>query len=260
MRRLERLPAILAASAVALAAVAVVALAPGSPFAASCRAAGSHHAALVLEHGDGSVVTRCVAFGPTAVTGEQLLNSSGVVWSGQTFGGFGEAVCALDAEPAHYAVCPGTDGYWAVFVSRGGGTWQFASVGISSLTLSDGDAEGFRYVSEAGDPAPPPAPAGVCGDGVPVGSPAGASPAAPAGASPAAPAGASPAAPDGSSAWPPRGSSASPPAATTASADASPAPPGGSGIDPGLVAAGLVGAALAGLAGLRLFAARRRAT
>ena len=110
-------------------------------------------------------MTRCVAFDTSAVTGQRLLDLSGVAWSGQTFGGFGEAVCAMDSEPAHYATCPGSDSYWSVFVSRSGGTWQLTSIGISSLTLSDGDAEGFRYVPAVGDPASPPSPARVC-DGV----------------------------------------------------------------------------------------------
>ena len=131
--------------------------APGAAFdqGGACAAAGSHHAAVVVEHGDGSVVTRCVAFAASSVTGEQLLNQSGVAWSSQTFGGFGDAVCALDGEPAHYLDCPGKDGYWAVFVARGDGSWQLASVGISTLTLGDGDAEGFRYVPAVGDPEAP---------------------------------------------------------------------------------------------------------
>lgn len=162
MRRLGQLPAFVAASVVALAAASVVALAPGSPLAASCAGAGSNHAAIVVEHGDGSVASRCVAFDTASVSGEKLLASSGVAWSGQTFGGYGVAVCALDAEPAHYSTCPGRDDYWAVFVSRAGGDWQLATVGISTLTLADGDAEGFRYVPAAGDPAPPASPAGVC--------------------------------------------------------------------------------------------------
>ncbi len=108
-----------ATPAVALATLA--SLAPGSPVVSACAGAGPNHAALVVEHGDGSEVTRCVAFGSATVTGEQLLDSSGVAWSAQTFGGFGDAVCALDGEPAHYTTCPGQDDYWAVFVLRGAG-------------------------------------------------------------------------------------------------------------------------------------------
>jgi hypothetical protein len=240
MRRLGPLPAFAAASALALAAAALAALAPGSPFAASCAAAGSNHAAMVVEHGDGSVVTRCVAFGTSAVTGQRLLDLSGVAWSGQTFGGFGEAVCAMDSEPAHYAACPGPDSYWAVFVSRRGGSWQLTVVGISSLALGDGDAEGFRYVPAVGDPASPPSPARVC-DGV----------AAQAGGDATASAA-------GAAAPPAAGSDASASVRPAAGSDAAASAPGpGSGVDLGLLAAVVVGGWLGGLALLRLALARR---
>ena len=156
MRRLA-VTVVVAASVAALAS-----LAPGSPVPSTCAAAGSHRAALVVEHGDGSVVSRCVAFDASRVTGEELLNVSGIAWSGQTFGGFGEAVCAMDGEPSRYSSCPGADGYWAVFVVRGGGAWQLSNVGISTLTVADGDAEGFRFVPSSGNPAAPPLPAGIC--------------------------------------------------------------------------------------------------
>lgn len=230
MRRmpgLAPLTGVLAASAVALAIGAFAALATGSPLASSCAGAGPNHAALVVEHGDGSVVTRCVSFGTAAVTGEWLLDSSGVSWSSQTFGGFGAAVCAVDAEPAHYSTCPGRDSYWAVFVSRGGGDWQLASVGISSLTLGDGDAEGFRYVPAAGDPAPPAPATGVCS-----------------GAGSTAVATARATAPSGPAASPPAG------------ANGGPSRPD-SGFDLGPVSAVLVGGALATFALLRLFRTRR---
>jgi hypothetical protein len=290
-RWLRLLPAILAATAAATAVAALAALAPGSPLVPSCAGAGPNHAALVVEHGDGSAVTRCVAFDTASVSGEQLLNLSGVPWSGESFGSFGEAVCAVDAEPAHYSVCPGKDSYWAVFVSRGGGTWQLTSVGVSTLTLSGGDAEGLRYVPAAGSPAAPPSPVGVCGTAAATaGATAGAT------ATVAAPsaAGASAGAAGQATAEATRGpmaSAASVPAASAtgsvvqgvaaatahpagsaspiayvAAGNSSPAngaahdapSDGGSGIDFGLLAAALTGGALGGLALLRLSAARRR--
>jgi hypothetical protein len=152
MPRLRRLALIVPVAAFL---AALVALAPGSPATGSCAAAGSHHASLVVTHGNGSTATRCVSFAADSISGEQLLNQSGVAWSGQSFGGFGDAVCALAGEPAHYAECPGKDNYWAVFVARGGGSWQLANVGIASLVLHDGDAEGFRYEPTSGTPAAP---------------------------------------------------------------------------------------------------------
>lgn len=261
----RRLVAVLAALPVALSLAALASLAPGSPLSQGCAGAGSRHAALVVEHGDGSIVTRCVAFDSAAITGEQLLDASGVAWSGQTFGGYGAAVCALDGEPAHYATCPGKDYYWALFVSRGGGPWQLSGVGISSLSLADGDAEGFRYVPATGTPPAPPAPAGVCGSAAGSGGVAQST----AAISAAASASDAAAAPSG-------GGSESPGVATAGATETAAGGTGGphdsgaagptsgsgagSGIDLGLLAAAVAGGGLAGLALLRLAAARRRAS
>jgi hypothetical protein len=275
MRAIGRLPAVLVAAAVALTVAALASLAPGSPLVSSCAGAGSGHAAVVVQHGDGSVVTRCVSFGTGTITGEQLLDASGVAWFGQTFGGYGVAVCALDAEPAHYASCPGQDSYWAIFVSRGGGAWQLSSIGISSLTLGDGDAEGFRYVPAAGNPAAPPSPAGVCAAAAPTAQATAAAhpPAGPAIASPTATAAATVPGSSVAAASAPAtaragdstlvamaGSSATVGSPAPAAASPAPSPGHDAGLDPGLLAAALAGGGLAGLALLRLAAARRRAT
>ena len=280
-----RLGAVLAATAAALSVAALASLAPGSPLISKCAGAGLGHAAVVLEHADGSVVTRCVSFGTATVTGQALIESSGVAWSGQTFGAYGVAVCAMDSEPLHYTTCPGQDSYWAIFVSRGGGAWQLSSIGISSLTLGDGDAEGFRYVPAAGTPASPPSPVGVC---VAAASP----PTATARQTATPTAAAGPATATTATAAPP---ATTPPttAATTSASTAptveasliaiagattgvvrvtsaapassvGPAAPGPSqsprsGVDPGLLVAALAGGGLGGLALLRLVAARRRA-
>jgi hypothetical protein len=282
MRRLGRLPAIAAIAAMASAGLVFAILAPASPLTASCAAAGSNRAAIVIEHGDGTTVTRCVSFDTASVTGDVLLNSSGVAWSGQTFGGYGVAVCAMDAEPAHYAACPGKDSYWAVFVSRAGGPWQLSDIGVSTLTLADGDAEGFRYVPAAGTPAAPISPAGVCASALATGT-GGATGTAGAGAGsgsastatgtatptdPASAAGSGgvaaswgsvseqgPTASDLAVAGASAGSSSGA-AIAAGHGDSSPSAPG-SGLDLGLLAAAVVGGALAGLAVLRLASARR---
>jgi hypothetical protein len=242
----------------------------------ACAAAGPNHAALVVEHGDGSVVTRCVAFAADAISGEELLNVSGVAWSSQTFGGFGDAVCALDAEPAHYADCPGKDSYWAVFVARGGGAWQLASVGISTLMLHGGDAEGFRYVPASGVPDAPVSPVAVCA-AAPAQTPrqSVAASTATASTATASTATASTAtAPPIAMRTPVAGNPTSVAAAATAALALSPvadsivtatAPPGpkvpapspSEDPDPGLLLAAGVGGGLAGLAVLRFLSARR---
>ncbi len=283
MRRLGRLPGIFAAATLALAGTALVALAPASPLVASCLGAGSHRTALVVQHGDGSVATRCVSFDTATVTGEQLLDASGLIWYGQTFGSFGKAVCAVDAEPIGYSACPGADYYWAVFVSRGGGSWQLSGIGISSLSLGDGDAEGLRYVPTTGTPAAPPSPEGVCAASVETAASTAASARAPAATAALLSGHAATAAPvagDSDLSSPASAASTDPVAATDPVAEASfvavaaatgleaspqpgpaaPAPDTGSGFDLGLLVAAVAGGGLAGLALIRLAAGRSRRT
>ena len=256
---------------------ALVSLAPVGSVVPGCAAAGSNHAPLVVEHADGSVVTRCVAFDSDSISGEDLLNRSGLAWSAQTFGGFGDAVCALDGEPAQYTECLGKDRYWAVFVARAGGSWQLANEGISTLTLGDGDAEGFRYVPASGIPAAPVSAAGVCvaAAATPTATP---TPTATSMATPsttpsrrpaltAIAATAPPTAGATTAATEPPASVAAPTATATTSAAATttatppppapiPAPSGGT--DLGLMAAAVAGGGLVGLALLRLLASRVR--
>jgi hypothetical protein len=257
MRRL-----ILLVPAALLAALA--SLTPTAPVASSCAGAGPNHAALVVEHGGGAVIKQCVAFSGASITGEQLLNQSGVSWSSQTFGGYGDAVCALDGEPAHYLDCPGKDSYWAVFVARGG-SWQLASLGITALVLHNGDAEGFRYVPAVGTAAAPISGAGVCptaasptprrppASGTVVAAPAtfgttAATATATGTTVPIETAGATATAAGGKGLL---GSTRTEPPSRA------PARPGSGGFDIGLLLAAVVGGGLAGLAALRLVAGRR---
>ena len=148
-----------------LASFTVIGSASGvGPSVAGCaQAASVHHAALVVEHGGGTtIVTRCVAFTGDSITGDQLLAGSGVEYA---TGYSGDAVCQIDYEPPNGQVPPGcwtaSSPYWAISVSRGGGSWTTSSLGISSQTLRDGDAEGFRYEGQS-DYSVPPSPRGVC--------------------------------------------------------------------------------------------------
>jgi hypothetical protein len=140
------------------------------PVGGGCaQASSAHHAALVVEHGDGAVTRVCVSFSGTQVTGEQLLDLSQVPYNTVDFGSYGKAVCQIQGEPTSYP--PGcwtaSSPYWAMFVSRGGGTWQSSSLGISSQTFGEGDAEGFRYEAQSNSSSPP-SPAGICPAPAPV--------------------------------------------------------------------------------------------
>jgi hypothetical protein len=140
---------------------------PGPGAAAACAAASGDRVAVVVQHGNGTTLSRCVAFSGDSISGEQALAKSGIQAGTLPSGGFGVAVCQLDGEPASYppSCWTGTSPFWALFVARGSGSWQYQSVGISSIVLHDGDALGFRYQSQSSHA--PPTIAGDCPDPTP---------------------------------------------------------------------------------------------
>ena len=123
------------------------------------------HVALMVQHGSGAVLSRCVGFDGVTITGEQVLQMSGLEYQGAQYGGaLGKAICQIDYEPQTYP--PGcfnaSSPYWAMFVSRGGGGWSVSNLGVSNQIFRDGDAEGWRFDQQNGAAAQPPSPAGVC--------------------------------------------------------------------------------------------------
>ena len=116
----------------------------------------------MVEHGNGSTSTQCVAFNGASLTGEQVLDASGIEYKTVAFGGLSAAVCQVEGEPATFppSCWTSTSSFWAFFVARKGGTWFSSSLGISSQTFHDGDSEGFRY--EPQDVPLPPTIMGNC--------------------------------------------------------------------------------------------------
>jgi len=137
--------------------------APGA--AAPCAAATyAHRVALVVEHGNGQSLRECIGFDSATITGEQILQASGIQFATVGYGSLGDAVCQIDHEPASYpATCwTTTSPYWVSFVARGSGSWSTAGQGVSSQTFGDGDAAGFRYDPQTGGAPAPVSPAGTC--------------------------------------------------------------------------------------------------
>jgi hypothetical protein len=125
--------------------------------------AAIHHAALIIQHASGSVITRCVAFAEDQITGLQLVERSGVQYESQGFGSMGSAMCQLDREPSSApSGCFGSGPYWQYF-HRGSGGWQRSAFGASSSALRDGDMDGWRYAAGANQAPGNVAFASVCG-------------------------------------------------------------------------------------------------
>ena len=134
--RLEKATWLGAAAAVALTA-ALLSIRPAH--------AAIHHAALVIQHSSGSLITRCVAFAEDRITGLQLIERSGLQHETQSFGSTGTAVCQLDREPSTVpSGCFGSGRYWQYFHRQGGG-WQASAFGAGSSVLHDADMDAWHY-------------------------------------------------------------------------------------------------------------------
>ncbi len=134
------------------------------PAAPLCtQAAFDHRVGLVIEHGDGRVLRRCVGFNGSSITALEALQASGVETGLEPYGSLGTAICQIDNEPASYSTClPASGSYWVLFVARAGGAWSDSALGASTVTVTSGDDVGFRYDPQAGADPPPATPSGTC--------------------------------------------------------------------------------------------------
>jgi hypothetical protein len=118
------------------------------------QATEPHQAALVIDFGDGRVMTFCIDLGADGqATGEELLRASNlpVIFE---YSGNGGAVCKIDtvgsnfpAEPcfSHCTLQPGeTCMYWS-YSQLVGDHWQFSQVGASSTVVHSGDVNGWAW-------------------------------------------------------------------------------------------------------------------
>jgi len=235
------------------AASAVASVGPAAPLCA--QAGDASRVSLVVEHGDGRVVRRCVGFNGSTTTALAILETSGLETGLLSYGALGTAICQIDNEPARYSDClPSSGSYWVLFVARAGGAWSDSARGASSVTVADGDDVGFRYDPQTGADPPPPSPRGTCPATTPpparTGSP---SPAGGRGGATAVPGASAPAATGGVLGETAPAAAASPkPRVTGVAAAASPA------VDLGLLAAAGGGGGLIGLLAVQGLRRRRR--
>jgi hypothetical protein len=134
--------------------------ATASPGTAACvNANAAHKAYVVVQHGGGASVQKCVGFDAEQIGGEDLMKKSGIEYQTQDFSGVGKAVCQLDNEPAQFSECfPKDRPFWAMYVSQGGSGWQQGQSAYTAVSLKDGDALGWEYQSATASPPPPPLP------------------------------------------------------------------------------------------------------
>jgi hypothetical protein len=116
-------------------------------------------AGLVVVHGDGSVVSACVAFAEESISSADLLRRAGleVVLTG--YGGLGYGVCAIGGEGCAagqdcFCRCRGNPcAYWVSSHRSPNGSWAISGVGASAWQVHDGDVDGWVWGD--GSTAPP---------------------------------------------------------------------------------------------------------
>jgi hypothetical protein len=121
-------------------------------------AQGESRAGLVVAHGDGRMAYALVTFDGESISGEELLDRTGLAVTEVSFGGLGVAVCAIDETGCDIGecrkrVCQGPqrdDPYWQYFTSDGDGAWHVAALGISGDEVGNGAIRALIW--SAGEP------------------------------------------------------------------------------------------------------------
>jgi hypothetical protein len=129
--------------------------------ATAVSAQEENRAGLVILLGDGSVVTRCVSFTESEISGMELLSRADVdlVTADRRMG---TTVCNLSGEgcPANdcFCACQGGDCvYWSYWHQQEG-VWRYSNIGASQYTVENGDVEGWVWGLGSPTEAPEPPP------------------------------------------------------------------------------------------------------
>ncbi len=109
-----------------------------------------NQAALVVMHGDGRVITRCVDFSEPQISGYELLARSGLDLNIEVTG-MGAAICRIDHEGCSYpqesCFCQtegDTSSYWSYW-QLAGTEWTYSQLGASSSQLLPGAVSGWVW-------------------------------------------------------------------------------------------------------------------
>jgi hypothetical protein len=117
----------------------------------------THQAGLIVQATDGSRITKCITFQGDEITGEELLQLSGLPYSSDVTNPMGSRVCSIDGQgcsfPAEDCFCQcGNTGpctYWAYFVLNQSGEWVYAPVGAKGRKVHNGDVDAWVWLTRA---------------------------------------------------------------------------------------------------------------
>ena len=130
-------------------------------FAQPVYAQTANQAGLIIVHGDGRVVSRCVDFSEPQISGYELLQRSGLDLNIEV-NGVGVAICRLDGEGCSYpqqsCFC-GTESnssqYWSYWQWTNA-TWQYSNQGATNQPVQPGAVQGWVWGLDTTNPTTPP--------------------------------------------------------------------------------------------------------
>ncbi len=119
---------------------------------ALAQANGPNQVALVVVHGDGEMITECVEFSQSEITGLDVLQRADIDLNVQAASGLGATVCRIDNEGCTYpqdscfCECEGgpTCIFWSYWHLKGD-EWGFSNLGASNRKVSHGAVEGWVW-------------------------------------------------------------------------------------------------------------------
>ena len=123
-----------------------------------------HQAGLVVVHGDGRVLSRCVGFAEDHISGQELLSRAGFDLRMDATA-MGASVCSLDGEGCAagtncFCQCLSSPCIYWSYWQWDGAEWVYATLGAGSSTVVDGSLEGWVWgegvVGRNADLQPPP--------------------------------------------------------------------------------------------------------
>lgn len=131
---------------------------------ASARAVNVHRAGLVIVHGNGQTVKRCIEFSEAQISGLDVLTRSGLDLNVDASNAMGVAVCRINHEGCAYpsqpcfCQCQGSPCIYWSYWRLTSGAWKYSNVGASGAVVRNGDVDGWVWgVGTVSGATPPPA-------------------------------------------------------------------------------------------------------
>lgn len=116
-------------------------------------AARQYRAGLIVQMGDGEVITGCISFEEEQISGLALLERSGIPFAAVNDERYGAFICGIAGVgcPAERCLCAYPPRYWQYWLLERHG-WRVSPVGASSRVVRDGDVDGWVWLSDADGP------------------------------------------------------------------------------------------------------------